>query len=121
MPHNTDQTFTITPATGYDISDVLVGRRVGRRCYHLYLFNGQHRSYHRRLLYGKNLYPWAATAGAGGTISPSGSLQVTHGQSQTYTITPNTGYDIADVLVDGASVGVLYTYTFSNVSADQHH
>ncbi|MEW6052162.1 MAG: DUF1566 domain-containing protein [Nitrospirota bacterium] len=60
-----------------------------------------------------------ATAGAGGSISPSGTVTVNHGASQTYTITPNTGYAIADVKVDGSSKGAVTTYTFTNVTG--HH
>ena len=45
-----------------------------------------------------------ATAGANGTISPTGAVTVNHGASQTFTITPATSYHVADVLVDGASV-----------------
>ena len=59
-----------------------------------------------------------ATAGPGGTIEPSGEVTVPHGGSQTFTIIPNTGYEIAEVLVDGESVGPVSTYTFSNVTAN---
>ena len=58
-----------------------------------------------------------ASAGNGGSISPSGSRYVVYGGSQSYTITPYTGYDIYDVKVDGKSVGAVSTYTFSGVSA----
>jgi hypothetical protein len=59
-----------------------------------------------------------ASAGANGTISPAGAVTVTPGDSQTFTITPNSGYYVVDVLVDGASVGAVTTYTFSNVTAN---
>lgn len=58
-----------------------------------------------------------SSAGAGGSIAPSGSTTVTQGNSQSYTITPNEGYLIEDVLVDGSSVGAVSSYTFSNVTA----
>jgi chitodextrinase len=60
-----------------------------------------------------------ASAGTGGSISPTGSVTVTQGGSQTFTITPNTGYNISSVLVNGVSVGNVTTYTFSNVSSNQ--
>jgi PKD repeat protein len=44
---------------------------------------------------------------------------VNYGSSQTYTITPNTGYHVVDVLVNGASVGAITSYTFPSVTADQ--
>jgi len=62
-------------------------------------------------------YTLTASAGTGGTISPSGSVSVTAGASQTFTMTPNTGYQISGILVDGVSVGAVSTYTFSNVQA----
>jgi len=59
-----------------------------------------------------------ASADSNGTISPSGTTQVNSGGSQTYTITPNAGYRIKDVLVDGISEGAVDSYTFTNVTAD---
>ncbi|MFC1725510.1 FISUMP domain-containing protein [candidate division KSB1 bacterium] len=58
------------------------------------------------------------SAGIGGTISPSGTVTVNSGSSQTFTITPNSGYSIASVSVDGVSQGAISSYTFSNVTAD---
>jgi hypothetical protein len=57
-----------------------------------------------------------ATAGANGSISPSGSLLVNDGANRSFSITPNTNYHVADVLVDGVSKGSLASYTFSNVT-----
>ena len=59
-----------------------------------------------------------ASAGTGGSISPSGSVGVNYNSSQTFTITTDFGYVISDVLVDGISVGSVSTYTFNNVTAD---
>ena len=60
-----------------------------------------------------------ATAGEGGTITAEslteGKVDVTEGESATFTITPNSGYEIADVKVDGNSVGKKTSYTFSDV------
>jgi hypothetical protein len=63
-------------------------------------------------------YTITALAGTGGSISPAGSVSVNHGDNQTFTITPNTNYVVADVVVDGASVGAVTTYTFTNVTAN---
>ena len=57
-----------------------------------------------------------ASAGANGSISPSGSVNVTNGANQAFTITPNANYHVADVLVDGVSAGAVLSYTFSNVT-----
>ncbi len=63
-------------------------------------------------------YTITASAGAGGVISPTGSVNVNSGSSQTFTITPNLDYHIADVLVDGISVGAVSSYIFNNVTAN---
>jgi len=63
-------------------------------------------------------YTITASAGANGSVSPSGSVKVNYGASQTFTITPNTNYSINDVKVDGASVGKVSSYTFTNVTAN---
>src|SRR5256712_1857818 len=60
----------------------------------------------------------SASAGSGGSISPSGSVTVNSGTNQPFTITPDTGYHVADVLVDGSSVGAVTTYTFTTVTAN---
>ena len=58
-----------------------------------------------------------ASAGTGGSITPSGSVSVRTGHDQTFTITPDRGYAIADVKVDGRSVGAVRGYTFQNISS----
>jgi len=65
-----------------------------------------------------NEYKIIATAGNGGNISPSGSVIVNHGENKTFTITPNEGYSIEDLIVDGQSVGPDNSYTFNNVTAE---
>ena len=63
-------------------------------------------------------YTIAATAGEGGSITPNGDVSVKEGASQTFAITADNGYEIADVLVDGSSVGAVETYTFDEVKAN---
>ena len=59
-----------------------------------------------------------ATADEHGKIDPAGTITVPKGESKTFTITPDSGYHIKDVLVDGKSVGAVSTYTFKEVVAD---
>jgi len=59
-----------------------------------------------------------ASAGEGGSIDPSGSVTVKNGGSQKFTITPDSGYKIKDVVVDGVSQGPVSSYTFSGVDAN---
>ncbi|MBI5838416.1 MAG: T9SS type A sorting domain-containing protein [Candidatus Eisenbacteria bacterium] len=60
-----------------------------------------------------------ATAGANGSISPGGAIGVGDGATPSFAITPSAGYHVADVLVNGGSVGAVTDYTFPAVHADQ--
>ena len=59
-----------------------------------------------------------ASATSGGTITPSGTVAVKKGEDMKFIITPDNGYKIADVKVDGVSVGAVSSYTFQNVTAN---
>ena len=61
-------------------------------------------------------YTIKATVGAGGSISPSGNVSVREGRDQTFTITPDKGYAVSNVKIDGKSIGAVKSYTFENVS-----
>ena len=65
---------------------------------------------------GYSYYTIEATAGAGGSISPSGNVSVREGGDQTFTITPDKGYAVSAVKIDGKSIGAVKSYTFENVS-----
>ena len=71
-------------------------------------YNGSGHSY--------SYYTIKATAGTGGSISPSGNVSVREGRDQTFTITPDKGYAVANVKIDGKSIGAVKSYTFENVS-----
>ena len=60
-------------------------------------------------------YTIKATAGAGGSISPTGSVSVREGRDQTFTITPDKSYAVSNVKIDGKSIGAVKSYTFENV------
>ena len=66
---------------------------------------------------GYSYYTIKATAGTGGSISPSGNVSVREGRDQTFTITPDKGYAVANVKIDGKSIGAAKSYTFENVSS----
>jgi len=111
--YGTNQTFTITNNTGYYISGVVVdGSPVGAVT--TYTFTNVISAHTIAASFSLNPVI-TSSAGSGGVISPSGSVSVTYGISQTFIITPNTGYSVSSVLVDGVSQGAITTYTFSNV------
>ncbi len=111
------QTYTITPAAGYHITDVLVdGLSVGAVT--TYPFTNITANHTISATFAANpSYTITASADANGTISPSGSVSVLGGANQKFTITPAAGYRVADVLVDGSSVGARTSYTFYSVQA----
>ena len=65
----------------------------------------------------KEKYTITATAGAHGSISPSGKVEVVEGSSQIFVITAEDGYEIESLTVDGKSVDAVTSYTFENVTA----
>ena len=99
-----NQNFTITPNTGYHIADVRVdGQSVGTKSD--YEFSQCHRSAHD---FGKfrsqYVYDYRAQPGSNGSITP-GTVSVAQGSGKTFTIAADSGYEIADVVVDNISVG----------------
>ena len=111
----TNRTFTITPDTCRYVSDVLVdGASVGALT--SYTFENVTADHTISASFGLLYYAITASAGTGGSISPSGLVPVACGGGRTFTITPGAHYHIADVLVDGVSVGTPASYTFSSVN-----
>jgi hypothetical protein len=111
------QTFLVTPATGYHTDSVIVdGVRVDSTG--SYTFRNVVANHTIRAAFAVNLYTITAVAGSGGAIAPSGSTIVAYNGGQAYTITPNTGYHIVDVVVDGSSIGAVTSYGFTNVAAN---
>ena len=122
IPEGGNQTFSITADSGYHISDVVVdSRSVG--AVSTYTFDNVTANHTISVTFqrtgggggGTTRYTIAAEAGDGGSISPSGRVSVTAGADRTFTITADDGYVIADVIVDGESMGAVSTYTFENV------
>ena len=113
-------TFSIKPDQGYQIDRVEVdGQNMGAITSYTFEFV---KSDHTIDAYFKesttNTYSITASADNGGKIEPSGTIVVNEGESQTFIITPDNGYKIKDVQVDGNSIGIVNTYTFSDVQAN---
>jgi hypothetical protein len=110
------QTYKITPAKKMKIADVIVdGASVGTQS--TYTFSNVSADHTITAVFA-GTYKIKAKIKGKGTLSPSGTAIVASGQNMTYTITPSAGYLIADVSVDGASVGSVSSYTFSNLAAN---
>jgi hypothetical protein len=116
MNYGASLTFTITPSTGYHVADVLVdGASVGAVT--SFTLTNVTAAHTIAASFAVDTFTITATVGANGSISPSGPVSVNYGSNQAFTITPSTGYHVADVLVDGSSVGTVTSYTFTNVTA----
>jgi len=108
------QSFTITPDTGYRVEDVLVDG-VSEGAVTTYAFSALDADHSISASFAVDTFTIQASASLGGVISPSGAVSVSYGGSQSFTITPDTGYRVEDVLVDGVSEGLLSSYTFDQV------
>lgn len=117
VPYGTNAAFTFTPDAGYKVSRAIVDGKVVSGVSH-YTFSNVKTDHTIRVYFEKQTYTITATAGTGGQITPAGSNTVTHGASQSFTITPDHGYQIADVNVDGVSIGAQAVYTFTHVTAN---
>lgn len=111
------KTFTITPLTGYHIADVKVDN-VSQGAISSYTFTNVRANHTITASFAINTYTITATAGSNGSILPSGAVVVSYGGNQTFAITPNAGYHVFDVTVDGVSQGAVTSYTFTNVTAN---
>ncbi|BBO78132.1 hypothetical protein DSCW_55490 [Desulfosarcina widdelii] len=111
------QTFTITPDDGYSVASVVVDG-VDQGLLTSYTFDSIDADHTITANFSANTYAITASAGENGSVSPAGTTSVEHGGSTTVTITPDSGYAIADVLVDSVSQGAIESYTFSNVTVD---
>ena len=111
--------FSIQPNSGYHVNDVIVdGNSIGAVSSHSFNTVSGNHTIEARFAADENSYEITASAGSGGSISPAGTVSVSHGGSQAFSITPASGYQIADVRVDGVSMGTASTYTFNNVFTD---
>ena len=124
VPCGENETFTITPDTGYNISDVQVNS-VSIGSVSSYTFLNVTRNQTINASFSKSVQVWYinSTAGPGGSIAPSGLVSVSNGQNQTFTITPDSCYEIGSVYVNGNVTPVtnfsIYQYKFFNVTANQ--
>ena len=117
--HGDSQSFTITPDMGYQISQLTVDGGIVAPTTN-YSFTNVTSGHNISATFVPNTYTITASAGDNGSISPVGSLSLEHGSSQTFTISAAPGYSIADVVVEGASMGAVTSYSFTNVVANHN-
>ncbi len=116
------QTYTITPTLGY-VVETLVVDSVSIATSTSHTFTNITANHTIDATFSlipppPGTFAITATAGTGGSISPSGVTIVTQGNNQSYTITPNSGYRIATLTVDSVSIATSTSYTFTNVQTN---
>ncbi|OGT06584.1 MAG: hypothetical protein A2X78_04665 [Gammaproteobacteria bacterium GWE2_37_16] len=114
--YGSDKTYTMIPSTNYHVADVLVdGKSVGAVT--SYTFKNIESDHTISVTFDNTRIITSSVIGTGGSINPLGNTSIINGADQNYTITPIALYHIADVLVDGLSVGAVASYTFTNVTS----
>jgi hypothetical protein len=112
-----DQAFTISPATGYHLDSLIVdGSPVAPATSHTFTNVTADHAIHAT--FAINTYTVVASAGTHGSIDPSGPVSVDHGSDLGFALTPDPGYHLDSLLVDGLPVTPATSYTISNVTAD---
>ena len=118
VPSGENELFTVTPDSGYQVADVLVdGASVGAVTSYEFINVQDNHTISATFAQAAD-FMIQASSGTGGVITPSGSVVVQPGDSQVFAMTPDSGYHVADVLIDGASVGAVTSYEFTNVQED---
>lgn len=112
-----NQAFTLNPAACHHVADVLVdGVSVGPVA--SYLFTGVSANHTIAASFALDSHTITASAGPGGVISPSGNVAAGCGTALEFTVDPTGCYQLADLIVDGVSLGALPGYTFSNITTN---
>jgi sialate O-acetylesterase len=104
------QGFTVSSTSGANVALTVDGKPLGPRTSYVFADVRENHTIGATFT-----IPITAQAGYGGSISPTGTTYVTYGGNQTYTITPQSGFTISKVTVDGVNVGTGASHTFNNV------
>jgi hypothetical protein len=121
VAYGADQMFFAIPNTGYELTAILVDgiKDIDATDLGYYEFTNVLANHTIHATFQKLTYTITSSAGANGTINPEGTITVEYGDSQTYVFTPNTGYNIDQVIVNGvpnAAAAITGSYTFTNIS-----
>ena len=121
VEQGSDFTFTVTPDACYTIGSVTVnGVAVVLDANNSYSIENVTTEQTVNVTFSQITYIITASAGNGGTITPSGDVNVNCGENKAFAIAASEGYQIADVVVDNESVGAVESYTFNDVTANGH-
>jgi cohesin domain-containing protein/flagellar hook capping protein FlgD len=110
--------YTFTPDPCNHLADVVLDGSTSLGPVASYQFTGVVASHTIQAVFAPDIEVITASAGVGGTISPSGAVNVNCGSNQNFLISPSGGYVIANVIVDSASQGPLTSYLFTGVTGN---
>ena len=116
------QLYFIQANAGYKIDSIYInniGQSINQQTY-IYEINNINKDINIYVIFKNIYYTITASTEVGGGISPIGNIQVKYDSSQAFSITPNTGYVIDSVIVNGVNVGKINSYTFNNVKGDSN-
>ena len=114
---NSDARYTMSVLEGYDFLDVIVnGNSIGTPSF--YDFNKIQKNHTIHMVVKPKEFTIQSGSTQGGTISPLGIVKATYKAKQDYVMTPEPGFEIEDVLVDGVSVGKVENYSFTDIIDD---
>ena len=117
VDHGDDLPYTFEAAAHHHIVGVIVdGNNIGTKS--SYTFSNITADHTIAVNFAPDSYTISAGSGGNGSIKPSGETTVEYSTSLTLELTPDTGYGVADVIIDGKSMGAMRTYTFDNVTAN---
>lgn len=110
-----NQTFSITPQSGWKISGIYLDG-VAQVISSLFNLKTIKKNHTVSATFSRIVHLITFSTSLGGTISPNGTLSVNEGDDQAFTVTPEDGWEINDVIVDGSSVGNAQTHILRNVN-----
>ncbi len=119
VTENADQTFTITPDAGYEVDAVTVDGSPATLSDSQYTFTTVTSDHTINVTFAEIIHTITASTGANGSISPSGTVNVSDNANQGFAVTPDEGYEVDAVTVDGSPATLTNDeYTFENVTTD---
>ena len=117
--------YTFTAEEGYQISQILIdgialtGTDLENAIANGYTFENITQNHTISVEFTKIYFTITITHNEGGSVSPDGNISVGYGESKIITITPNSGYMIAKLIVDGVEVVPTNRVTFSNITSNK--
>ncbi|MBQ1731905.1 MAG: T9SS type A sorting domain-containing protein, partial [Bacteroidales bacterium] len=120
VEYGRDYTFTVVPDDCYEVASVTVNGTPVTTTNNIYTIANVTEPQSINATFSRLSYIITASASEGGTITPSGNVEVNCGDNKEFVITANEGYEIENVVVDGQSQGAITSYTFENVTEAGH-